>query len=1023
MSNYPSVNSLVCMLSSRDVYRPVLFSQNEVFCGPDCETAIRENRYHTIKTPAGVFDIQKIMEILPQDQKPEIVIIKADSTGRMLPSNLGSLTIPKVLICGDTHHLQRPVQTLVEYAKREPFDCVLSEHDRHHLHFFKAAGFARVYWLPALSSFLRRHEVQETWKYAVSFVGQVGKWHPFRRFVLSRINDAGIPITIAQASHEQAARIYSESLININCSLNGDLNLRFFEILGSGGFLLSDVLSRESGLDVLFSNQEHFVAYIDENDCIEKIKYYSAHEKEAKQIARKGFEHCWNNHNPEKKILQFFDCVFNNTVLPEYAIESDKRIAVTSPYSALQERISIYEFIQEIHLQTPYPEIAVLSGIDTAVLLDMSDLPRLSITIKSNSQYEKPHQQIMSLGNDRVLFRTEHEIGKSKKIWNAVVITEEDLLVKGVRNLLKTVPSENYILLSKNTAPAQKSDADFEKEFLQTGLIRQPGFGRIFSWKDTEALGELLLAEGKVTESFLIFKDLANRDKPDPRAIYNLGVISLTVKDYENAESLFRNTLQVDHSHTGALVQLAILLTVKNKPHKAVYHLERALSFTKDNTRIHNLLGECYERLGKHEEGLQAYAASLALDTAQTDIHKKVAALMKKVSENVQIRQKVRFKKRRILVINNLYPPQELGGYGRLLCDFTNILKHRGHEISVLTSDTPYLGDVPLQEQGIARTLELYGEWKNGVTRPFSMETAAAVVKKNIATVQKTLEVFRPEVCLFGNVDFVGSELIELLLQKEIPVLHHLGNPTPGYAAHGSPQKPIYRLATASGWLRQEIWRAGYGLDYVDVIYPGALVKEFHDPRPKDLDALHIAFAGIVLPYKGAHILINALLHLVNARIDFTVTIAGTTTNREFVDGLKQICRKAGIDEKVTFTGLLDREGLKGMFEKHNVLVFPSIVKEAFGITQVEAMAAGLTVVSSGTGGAGEIIEHEKSGLIFQSENPRSLAEELIKLTKGKEPWETMRKNGQKRAREKFDIERSVDRIEEVFDELERCKR
>lgn len=47
----------------------------------------------------------------------------------------------------------------------------------------------------------------------------------------------------------------------------------------------------------------------------------------------------------------------------------------------------------------------------------------------------------------------------------------------------------------------------------------------------------------------------------------------------------------------------------------------------------------------------------------------------------------------RLLVLNNLYPPQELGGYGRSLFDFATELKALGHQIQVLTSHAPYLGE------------------------------------------------------------------------------------------------------------------------------------------------------------------------------------------------------------------------------------------------------------------------------------------------------------------------------------------
>ena len=46
----------------------------------------------------------------------------------------------------------------------------------------------------------------------------------------------------------------------------------------------------------------------------------------------------------------------------------------------------------------------------------------------------------------------------------------------------------------------------------------------------------------------------------------------------------------------------------------------------------------------------------------------------------------------RLLLITNLYPPQELGGYGRCMADFAWGLLERGHTLQVLSSDAPYLG-------------------------------------------------------------------------------------------------------------------------------------------------------------------------------------------------------------------------------------------------------------------------------------------------------------------------------------------
>ena len=203
------------------------------------------------------------------------------------------------------------------------------------------------------------------------------------------------------------------------------------------------------------------------------------------------------------------------------------------------------------------------------------------------------------------------------------------------------------------------------------------------------------------------------------------------------------------------------------------------------------------------------------------------------------------------------------------------------------------------------------------------------------------------------------------------------------------PPSDLYRLAAASRWVRDVILREGHPLGRISVVYPGALVKEFKMHILPAQDKLRVAYASVVLPYKGPQILIEALSSLHERGVDFRCSLAGSITDERFVDELRKVVADAGMTDKVEFLGFLPRKRLKGFFARHNVLAFPSVFQEPFGISQVEAMAAGLTVVSSGTGGAKEIIEHGKSGLIFESENSESLASECCGLSR-------IRKNGKK---------------------------
>jgi glycosyltransferase involved in cell wall biosynthesis len=326
------------------------------------------------------------------------------------------------------------------------------------------------------------------------------------------------------------------------------------------------------------------------------------------------------------------------------------------------------------------------------------------------------------------------------------------------------------------------------------------------------------------------------------------------------------------------------------------------------------------------------------------------------------------------------------------------------------------LGPIDQDQSNVDRSLLLFGGWKNGVCKPIEdKEEIMRIIKKNDEKLQNTLEHFSPQLCLLGNIDFLSHSILQPLLKSGIPVIHHFGSTNPGYSVADTPKEELYIPAAASGWLKEQIVQQGYTFADFRVIYPGALVKQFKMNILPDMDKLRIAYASIVLPYKGPHILINALKKLHDMGIDFSCSLAGTSTDEKFVNSLKNFVTQTGMDEKVTFVGFLPRENLKNFLARHNVLAFPSLVCEAFGISQVEAMAAGLTVVTSGTGGAKEIIEHGLSGVIFNSGDHESLARELLQLTEDKERWRQIALAGQKRALQYFDIEKSVDDIERIY--------
>ncbi|NEP81748.1 MAG: glycosyltransferase family 4 protein [Okeania sp. SIO3B3] len=231
----------------------------------------------------------------------------------------------------------------------------------------------------------------------------------------------------------------------------------------------------------------------------------------------------------------------------------------------------------------------------------------------------------------------------------------------------------------------------------------------------------------------------------------------------------------------------------------------------------------------------------------------------------------------------------------------------------------------------------------------------------------------------------------------------------------------LYYVGANSEYGRQGVIKQGYPLDEIGVVYPGAFIQQFQMCCLPNLDKLRIVFASLVLPYKGPQTLIEALAILHYAGIDFECSIAGDAPNTDFLNHLKNIAQTRGFDSKVHFLGYLPRQELIELFANNNVLVFPSVWEEPFGRSQVEAMAAGLTLITSGTGGSAEIVEPGVSGLTFPAGNAFALAEALMELTKNPEQWQQMAAAGQKRA-ELFDIDRSIDFLAEKFEELLRIR-
>lgn len=105
--------------------------------------------------------------------------------------------------------------------------------------------------------------------------------------------------------YTQAPFVYRNSKINLNISLRSigsGIPLRAFDIMGCGGFLLTNF---QADFMEFFVPNEDFVYYTDYEDLLAKVDYYLTHDEERERVARNGYEKVKLYHTYEHRICKF----------------------------------------------------------------------------------------------------------------------------------------------------------------------------------------------------------------------------------------------------------------------------------------------------------------------------------------------------------------------------------------------------------------------------------------------------------------------------------------------------------------------------------------------------------------------------------------------------------------------------------------------------------------------------------------------------------------------------------------------
>ncbi len=198
-------------------------------------------------------------------------------------------------------------------------------------------------------------------------------------------------------------------------------------------------------------------------------------------------------------------------------------------------------------------------------------------------------------------------------------------------------------------------------------------------------------------------------------------------------------------------------------------------------------------------------------------------------------------------------------------------------------------------------------------------------------------------------------------------------------------------------------------------IYPGvdSIEQAANLPFAINPHKINIIVLGRLEPVKGQHLMLQALADLSQANIH--CYFVGHAMDESYLSELKALAKNLGITSKVTFCGFIQNPA---QYLAHfNALILTTRC-ETFGLVLIEAMRAGILAIGSRAGGVTEIIEHQKTGLLFETENALALAEQLEWLIMHPSEINEIALEGKKRAEQLFDKKTNYQLLEKIIDNL-----
>ena len=176
------------------------------------------------------------------------------------------------------------------------------------------------------------------------------------------------------------------------------------------------------------------------------------------------------------------------------------------------------------------------------------------------------------------------------------------------------------------------------------------------------------------------------------------------------------------------------------------------------------------------------------------------------------------------------------------------------------------------------------------------------------------------------------------------------------------------------------LWWRNFQLEYWRTFQLVSTCKEELKAR-RNNEVPHLLFLSNLLISKGVTVLLDALKILKEKEYTFVCQFVGGETSEMGAVQFSEEVDKRDLNDRVAYVGRKVGEEKEAFFRQSDVFVFPTYYyNECFPLVILEAMEYKLPVISTNEGGIPDMVKDGENGLIFEKQNPYSLADCIAKL-------------------------------------------